>query len=132
VSRGADKLRGSRARRRIGRHQAEKDLRAYAYAGAAQENEEEVDGGEVTHAESDRNAGEVGDAKTDGYPGKISLTKEEKNLRESDSFRDALSESLCFSQKEKVFAESFTGIFSDAVEQEKETQIVADSFPVAG
>jgi hypothetical protein len=108
VCRGPDKLRRSSTRGRVGRNQAEKDLRAHAYAGATQTYEEEVDGGEVTDPETDRNGREVANAKTDGNSGKISLFKEEKILPESQSFRDAISESVRFNEKEKVFAKSIS------------------------
>ena len=114
--RGADELRGSGARGRIHRHEAQKDLRAHADPGAAQAYQEKVDGREVADTEANPGAGEVPDTQTDGHAGKVPIPEKEKSLRESDSFGDALSESHCFRQKEKVVAESFTGIFSDGLE----------------
>jgi len=107
--RDADRLRRSRARRGNIRHQAQENLRPHADADSPQTHKEEIDGGEVADAETKRYAGEIAVA-------------EEKSDCESDSVGDAISKRVCFSEKEKVITEPDTGIFTDRVEQEEETQ----------
>jgi hypothetical protein len=107
--RDADRLRRPRARRGNVRHQAQENLRAHADTDSAQTHEEEIAGGEVPDAETKRNAGEIAIA-------------EEKGGCESESIRDAVSERVCFSEKEKALTEPDTGILTDRVEQKKETQ----------
>jgi hypothetical protein len=101
--------RHSRARGRIVRQQAQENLRAHANAGAAETHEEEI------------HRRKVGDAEIDGNAGEIAVAKE-KAGSESDSVRDAISECFCVSEKEEVFAEPISGIFSERVEQKKETK----------
>lgn len=128
----ADRRRCELTCRRINRDQAKENLLAHANTGAAEENEEKINGREVAHAEIDRNPGEIAFAETDGDAGKIGLIEEEKSHRESDSFSDAISESFGLREKEKIFAQPVSGVFSERIEQEKETQIFADSKSVTG
>ena len=116
--RDADRLRRSRARPGNIRHQAQENLRAHSDTDSAQTHEEEIAGGEVADAETKRNAGEVAVA-------------EEKSGCESDSIRDAISERVCFSEKEKVITEPDTRIVTDFVEQEEETEEFSDAVSVA-
>jgi len=139
--RDADWLRYPRARRGNVRYQAQENLRAHADTHSPQTHEEKIGGREVADAEAERNAGEIAVA-------------EKKDRCESDSVGDAISECVCFSEEEeKIFAESHPGIFAECVgssekekvfteshsggvpkrvEQEEETQGVADAQPIAG
>jgi hypothetical protein len=116
--RDTDRLRRPRLRRGNVRHQAQENLRAHTDTDSTQTHEEEIDGGEVADAETKRNAGEIGFA-------------EEKSGCESDSIGDAISELVCFSEKEKVITEPDTGILTDRVEQEEETQEFSHAVSVA-
>jgi hypothetical protein len=116
--RDADRLRRPRARRGNVRDQAQENLRAHTDTDAPQTHEEEIDGGEVADAETKRNAGEIAFA-------------EEKSGCESDSIGDAVSERICFSQKEKIITEPDTGILTDRFEQEEETQEFSHAVSVA-
>jgi hypothetical protein len=118
--RAADKLRGSRARRRNLRHEAQKNLRAYADPDAAEAHEEKIDRGQIADAEAKHHSGEI-------------AFSEKESRRESDSFRDAVPEFLRVHEKEKIFAEPIPGIFSERIEQkEEEAQGIADPESVAG
>jgi hypothetical protein len=116
--RDADRLRRPRTRRGNVRHQAQENLRAHADTNSTQTHEEEIDGGEVADAETDHNAGKIADA-------------EEKNCRESDSIGDTISKRVCFSEKEKVITEPYTGVVTDRFEQEEETQEFSHSVSFA-
>lgn len=128
---GAGGLRASRSRRTIVGHQAQENLRAHPDANATKAYEEKVDRGKIPHAETNRYGGEVAYAQTNDHAGEIRIAEEEKSLGEPDSFRDAISESLRLHEKEEVFAEPVSEIFSGSFDQEKETQVVADPQPIA-
>jgi hypothetical protein len=105
--RDADWLRCSRVRRGNVRHQAQENLRAHADTYAAQTPEEKNDGGEVTDAETERDA-------------------EKKDRREPDSVGDAISECVCFSEEEKILAESHPGIFSECFRFGEKEKVFAE------
>jgi hypothetical protein len=115
------RFRSELTRPAIARHPAEENLRPHADSGSAEAHEEKIDSGEITHTETDRHAGEIPDAETNANAGEIAVI-EEKERRDSNAVRDAISECLSVGEKEKIFAQPVPGIFSERVEQEKETQ----------
>jgi hypothetical protein len=101
------------------RHEAQENLRAHADSDSTQTHEEKIDGGEVADSETKRNAREIAIA-------------EEKSGCESESFGNAIAERVFSSEKEKVITESDTGVLTDRVEQEEETQEFSHAVSFAG
>jgi hypothetical protein len=91
---------GSRPGRGIVRHKAQENFRAYADSDAAQAHEKEIDCGEITNAETERDSGKIRFAK-------------EKSGNKSTSFRDGGSQPVGVSEKEKVVAYRDTRGFAD-------------------
>lgn len=111
-----DDDRHSRAGGRIVPDNAEENLHAHAHSNAAKTHEEKNDGGKPPDAEAVCVAGKVVIAK-------------EKTRVESNAQRDIDAKRVA--EEEKIIADSFARILSELIEQEKETQIFADTESVA-
>jgi hypothetical protein len=103
--------RGERACRRIIGHQTQKDLYAEAHADSAEE-EEEVDGNEISFTEAN------------GVASEIALSQKDGDTK-TDTDCEGRSQHFAFAQKEKGFAQPVARGFTKPFSEEKETQIIA-------